>query len=429
MSWQSMKILIGKIHVKHVNKTSLTRRDGLAKPDHMPRKSQNSLQRAKNLINGLKRLAEGLSPKKKSKKRRYEEEDKENQEPPRAPSRASSIIIAQNPEEEDVFSSSNPCHGGTCIGSRSLFHQCPHFQSFQLEGPFEEPTKAPEISYHLLSVEQRQWQVTIEEVPDEDDDIVSVSDHDATSVRAFPIEQVSRALPEDPVSGSQPASQRNESGPSPEYITRMVECAKQPGFRRQAPAIADALEALKDMRAKLRGVSRGKSGGYKAPLIDAFTRHRMNGMCSLLSLYTDGRSLTYNNWGASSLQAAVALQRGRFCSRRLRELCRAYIQDRVMLPFNPYGDWNESMLADEDLVNDICLHLQELGKDITARKLVTYLAQPDVMAKHGITRPISERTAMASNTWLPLWLCQARSVRRWTRASGCSVVSAEQVLA
>lgn len=256
-------------------------------------------------------------------------------------------------------------------------------------------------------MEQVRWRVTIEEVLDVDDDqvdIASVSDHDATSVCAFLIEQISLALPESPTmpvpshaEGSSPVSEpheRNESGPSPEYIARMIECAKQPGFRRQAPAMADALAALKDMRAKLRGESRGKSGGYKALSIDAFTRHRMDGMCSLLSLYTDEWSLTYNKWGASSLQAAVTFQRGRFCSRRLRELCRAYIEDRLMLPFNPYGDWNESMLTDEDLVNDICLHLQELGKDITAGKLATYLARPDVMEKHGITRPISERTAI-----------------------------------
>ncbi|KAJ6614479.1 hypothetical protein B0H10DRAFT_2221215 [Mycena sp. CBHHK59/15] len=61
---------------------------------------------------------------------------------------------------------------------------------------------------------------------------------------------------------------------------------------------------------------------------------------------------------------------------------------------NPYGEWNESMLADEDLVNDIRLHLQFLGKEITAEKLVKYLNDPEVCAEHGIDKPVSLTTAL-----------------------------------
>lgn len=64
-----------------------------------------------------------------------------------------------------------------------------------------------------------------------------------------------------------------------------------------------------------------------------------------------------------------------------------------MLPINPYGNWNESMLFDEDLVSDINMHLQELGKDITARKVAQFLACPDVKEKHSIIKAVSERTA------------------------------------
>ncbi len=52
-------------------------------------------------------------------------------------------------------------------------------------------------------------------------------------------------------------------------------------------------------------------------------------------------------------------------------------------PLNPYGNWNETMLVNEDLVQDINLHLQELGKDITAAKVVLFLACPDIKEKHG----------------------------------------------
>jgi hypothetical protein len=52
----------------------------------------------------------------------------------------------------------------------------------------------------------------------------------------------------------------------------------------------------------------------------------------------------------------------------------------MVLPVNPYGDWNKSMLVDEDLVNDINLYLQELGGSIMAAKLVKFLARNDVKA-------------------------------------------------
>jgi len=51
------------------------------------------------------------------------------------------------------------------------------------------------------------------------------------------------------------------------------------------------------------------------------------------------------------------------------------------------------MLVDEDLASNINLHLQELRKNISAKKIVKFLKHPDVMEKHGITRKISERTA------------------------------------
>jgi len=90
-----------------------------------------------------------------------------------------------------------------------------------------------------------------------------------------------------------------------------------------------------------------------------------------------------------------------------------------VLPVNPYGDWNESMLADEDLMNDINLHFQELRKEITAQKLVEYLARDDVREKHGITKAISERTAQRylkalGYRWTTQWKEIESRMRNWT---------------
>jgi hypothetical protein len=51
------------------------------------------------------------------------------------------------------------------------------------------------------------------------------------------------------------------------------------------------------------------------------------------------------------------------------------------------------MLVDEDLCNDISLYLQEIGKEISAKKLMNFLACKDIHSKHGIEKQISKRTA------------------------------------
>ena len=70
--------------------------------------------------------------------------------------------------------------------------------------------------------------------------------------------------------------------------------------------------------------------------------------------------------------------RGRHSARRLRELSRAFISDREVLPINPYGDWNESLLIDENLRNEISIFLLSIGNEISAKKLMDFLHQSDI---------------------------------------------------
>ncbi|KIK50547.1 hypothetical protein GYMLUDRAFT_78473 [Collybiopsis luxurians FD-317 M1] len=58
------------------------------------------------------------------------------------------------------------------------------------------------------------------------------------------------------------------------------------------------------------------------------------------------------------------------------------------------------MLADEDLVNEVNLYLQELGNKISAEKLVHYFLHPDVMEWHSIDKTISIHTAHCYLTML-----------------------------
>ncbi|KAJ7435717.1 hypothetical protein B0H11DRAFT_1674264, partial [Mycena galericulata] len=164
------------------------------------------------------------------------------------------------------------------------------------------------------------------------------------------------------------------------------------GKLREAPSISIASAALKDLRELLRP-HRPSGKGHVDPELDSFTRIRMESMQTLLNFYTSPLSKTYGFWAASSLQAAVSLGKGVYWSRQVRVLARGFIADRTVLPLNPYGYWTTSMLVDEELNSDITLYLQELGKDITAHKLTEFLARPDVMQKHGISKKISVRTA------------------------------------
>ena len=174
--------------------------------------------------------------------------------------------------------------------------------------------------------------------------------------------------------------------------TDRVPHASCPGKEREAPTLERAREALDDL-CKLLRPPRKTGRGYINPKLNPFVHSRMEGMKTMLNNYIQPLSRTHGAWVASSLQTAVLDGHGCYCARRLRILCRQFIQDRTFLPVNPYGNWNESLLVDEDLTNDLSLYLMEIGKEISAKKLMNYLNSDPVRSKHGIEKPISERTA------------------------------------
>ena len=158
------------------------------------------------------------------------------------------------------------------------------------------------------------------------------------------------------------------------------------------PPQPNALAALTDLNTILHP-SRNTGRGYKDPDIDLWRRARLEGMVSMLNMFTNAQSRTYNQWGASACQAAIGMGRGRQCARQLRELNRAFLADRKILPINPYGDWNKSLLVNENILNEIKIYLLSLGNEITAKKLQDFLHQADIKEKYGIERDISHKTA------------------------------------
>lgn len=173
------------------------------------------------------------------------------------------------------------------------------------------------------------------------------------------------------------------------------ECSNSfPGKDRLAPTIVNATEALEDLKNTLNP-PRNTGRGYKKPRpdIDPYVQKQLEAMKIMLNFYSHPKSHTYGAWSASSIHAAIALGQGGSCGRRLCQLNRQFIRDRTMLPVNPYGNWNESLLVEEDLTNEISLYLMEIGKEISATKLMEFINNENIRLKYGIEKPISERTA------------------------------------
>lgn len=164
------------------------------------------------------------------------------------------------------------------------------------------------------------------------------------------------------------------------------------GQLRQASTLLQVSDALKALKLILHPPWKTGAGSKHCKL-DPFVSIHLEGMQTMLNFYTNAQLVTYKQWGASALQAAISLGRGQYCARQRAKLSRQFVSDCSILPINPYGEWNESMLMDEDLASNINLHLQELGKNISAKKIIEFLKRSDVMDKHGITRKISERMA------------------------------------
>jgi hypothetical protein len=67
------------------------------------------------------------------------------------------------------------------------------------------------------------------------------------------------------------------------------------------------------------------------------------------------------------------------------------------LPVQEYGKWNLSSLKDEDISQEIHLHLQSIGKFISAMDIVRFIDKPEMVERLNRKKTISERTA---RNWL-----------------------------
>jgi hypothetical protein len=139
---------------------------------------------------------------------------------------------------------------------------------------------------------------------------------------------------------------------------------------------AAAASALADLKLHMKPKRNVKGDRYADPGFDSLTRIRLENMKSLLWVFVD--PLNGKSWIDASLHVAHTVGRGQHFARKLREWTRSYISDRTSLPVNIYGTWSESLLDHEDLQQELIMHLQSIGKYVTADHLMQYMARADV---------------------------------------------------
>ncbi|KAJ7018499.1 hypothetical protein C8F04DRAFT_1277640 [Mycena alexandri] len=377
-------------------------------------RAANLLQNLSNVGARTKRVWDELSPKKLSKWLSPRKKHKEN------------TTVDEEVETRLINDASD-----ASIHMSDASHA---FDASALDDPFRDSMQsfpvsgfASESSVGVPAARTFTWKVpkaTVEEVEDDDDHLSTYTFPAPIPPRPFgsssssippssaspppaqdcedPLDSVHVPEAEDELLATSPS--HDDDYPRPlaprSFLDRMHEQATRTGVRRQAPNLGEAKAALDCVQRFLRGELRGSAikglggVGYKDPDISAFTRNRLTGIRTMLNFYvTPVEGGTYGQWGASARLAAHGLGRGKHCARVLAALARQFIVSREVLDVNPYGEWNESMLADENLANDIRLHLQFLGKEITAEKLCDYLNSPEVRAEHHIDKPVSLTTA------------------------------------
>ena len=101
-------------------------------------------------------------------------------------------------------------------------------------------------------------------------------------------------------------------------------------------------------------------------------------MIALINLFTDP-DLDYGWMQCSELAAKAAGKGSVSHARNLRKWVVAYMRHGE-LPLNQYGQFNTSILADEDLAQKIHLHLTGIAKDgyVCAQDVVDVMATPEM---------------------------------------------------
>ncbi|KAG6872993.1 hypothetical protein C0995_004369 [Termitomyces sp. Mi166 len=113
----------------------------------------------------------------------------------------------------------------------------------------------------------------------------------------------------------------------------------------------------------------------------------LNALCEI-----DEQSSAKGKWMQAASLAVQSARKLPGHAQTLHDYVRKFINGWEV-PMNQYGTWIKSKIdEDDELVNNIKLHLQQCGKYVSAHNIVEFLNQPEVKFKHGI-KLVSEATA------------------------------------
>ncbi|KAL1683520.1 hypothetical protein EV122DRAFT_192611, partial [Schizophyllum commune] len=181
---------------------------------------------------------------------------------------------------------------------------------------------------------------------------------------------------------------------------------------REPPTIAQAIELRDHINQIYLRPPRNKGYGHKPCQCDLWTRTRLEWIVALLNAFSGG--CRKGQWMAASLEAAAMHGKGVRWARRVRALAKDMIRDRTAIPEHHYGA-SRSVLDNEELCDELALHLQSKGKYISRQDVVDYMDRPDVKARYGYRKGISLATA---GEWLRRMGYRWRRTRRGQYVDG-----------
>lgn len=250
-----------------------------------------------------------------------------------------------------------------------------------------------------VAAETRHPGVTVEEVEDEDDRAFEMSSAELgeEGLDDEPWDPSEEALPRPWTSPSPAPQSSGPSEPTGNFFTTADETfqpkSNTNGIKSKAlalipenAAVDQAIRAIQNILHPPRKTGRG----YKTPKLNMVVRARLELMVGFLRLY---RSQGYTGWTCAANTMAKAGGKGSWLSRKLREWSITFCKDNKALPTAEYGKHNSSVLEDEDIAGAIHLHLQSLGKWVSAKDIARYTATPEFQARLKVKRTITERTA------------------------------------
>jgi hypothetical protein len=161
------------------------------------------------------------------------------------------------------------------------------------------------------------------------------------------------------------------------------------------PTRAEAEAALSDMKNILKP-PRKNGKAYKSSGLDGVTRTRLEGIKMFLGTFIQMEKEEpekRGNWTKASKLTTYVRGESQYYAKKLREWAREFIDDRKEIPENRYGRGNKSAIDDEDLSQEIHLHLQTIGKYIKAEDIVQYCGTAEMLERLKRTKSISLATA------------------------------------